>query len=160
MDALSLLDRAREAGLAVAVAGDKLIVRGPKQAEPVVRLLAEHKSELLAELAKATGWPARQREALAHWSALHPADEAARLAWGELEDRWHRLHGARVPEWQCSGCGVPIGRLVALDLPDGNRVHFDDSLDCLFSFGKRWRSEATAGLRALGLELPPGFELP
>ena len=42
MDALSLLDRAREAGLAVVVAGDKLIVRGPKQAEPVVRLLAEH----------------------------------------------------------------------------------------------------------------------
>ena len=51
MDALRLLDRAREAGLAIATAGDKLIVRGPRQAEPVVRLLAANKGQILAALA-------------------------------------------------------------------------------------------------------------
>ncbi len=52
MDALALLRRAQEAGLRVKPAGDKLMVRGPKQAEPVVKLLAEHKVEVLAALAK------------------------------------------------------------------------------------------------------------
>ena len=51
MDALALLRRAQEAGLRVKPAGDKLMVRGPKQAEPVVKLLAEHKAEVLAALA-------------------------------------------------------------------------------------------------------------
>ena len=50
-------------------------------------------------------WRARQREALAYWSVHHPAPEAARLAWGELECRWHWLYGERTPEWQCAGCG-------------------------------------------------------
>jgi hypothetical protein len=51
MDAVTLLLRAQEAGLRVERAGDKLVVRGPRRAEPVVRLLAEHKAELLAALA-------------------------------------------------------------------------------------------------------------
>ncbi len=51
MDVLALLRRAQEAGLRVELAGDKLKVRGPKHAEPVVRLLAEHKVEVLAALA-------------------------------------------------------------------------------------------------------------
>jgi hypothetical protein len=154
MDALTLLDRARDAGLAVASAGDRLIVRGPRQAEPVVRLLAEHKAEILTALADAMSWRAGHREALAHWSALHPFDDASRLAWGELEDRWHRLHGTRTPEWRCAGCGETIGGRTALDLADGNRAHLD-GLDCLLSFGALWRREATAGLRALGLDPPP-----
>jgi len=41
----------------------------------------------------------------------------------------------------------------ALDLSDGNRVHLD-KLDCLLRFGERWRSEAAAGLRELGLDPP------
>ena len=131
----------------------RLETRGPKQAEPVVRLLAEHKSELLAALAETTGWPARHREALAYWGALNPAAEAARLAWGEMQWRWHRLHGERAAEWQCAGCGEPIGGLATLDLADGNRVHLD-GLDCLLSFGQRWRCEATAALHALGLDPP------
>jgi hypothetical protein len=51
MDALALLRRAQDAGLRIEPAGDKLIVRGPKHAEPVVKLLAEHKAEVLAALA-------------------------------------------------------------------------------------------------------------
>jgi hypothetical protein len=51
-----------------------------------------------------------------------------------------------------------IGGLPALDLADGNRVHLD-RLDCAIAFGERWRGEAVVGLRALGLDLPPDFEL-
>ncbi len=54
MDALTLLRRARQAGLCIEPAGDKLLVRGPKHAEPVVKLLAEHKAEVLAALVKTT----------------------------------------------------------------------------------------------------------
>jgi hypothetical protein len=153
MDAVSLLARAHEVGLAVAIDGDKLIVRGPRRAEPTVRLLAEHKPAVMAALA--ADWRARHREA--HWGALHGTEEAARRAWGELEDRWHRLHGHRTLEWQCAGCGQVIGGLTALTLADGSRVHFD-GLDCLLAFGKRWRSEAAAGLQALGIYPPTGSE--
>jgi hypothetical protein len=41
----------------------------------------------------------------------------------------------------------------ALNLPDGNRVHFE-LIDCLIRFGKRWRSDASEALVALGLEPP------
>jgi hypothetical protein len=158
MDALSLLARAHDAGLAVAIVGDKLVVRGPQRAEPLVRLLAVHKPAVMAALA--ADWQARHCEALVYWRALHPADEAERLAWGELEDRWHRLHGHCVPQWQCAGCRKPIGGLPVLDLSDRKRVHFDGAhgLDCLFAFGERWRGEATAGLRALRLDPPPSDE--
>src|SRR6516225_4108477 len=157
MDALTLLARAHGAGLAVAIAGGKLVVRGPRRAEPMVRLLAEHKPVVMAALA--ADWSIRRREALARWGALHGAEEATRLAWGELLSHWHRLHGRRAPEWQCAECGQAIGGLTALTLADGNRVHLD-GLDCLFSFGERWRSEAAAGLQALGLDPPPDAELP
>jgi len=50
MDVLALLRQAQEAGLRVEPAGDKLLVRGPKKAAPVVKLLAEHKAEILAAL--------------------------------------------------------------------------------------------------------------
>ena len=109
--------------------------------------------------ASAADWGARYREALARWSSLHPADEAARLAWSEIENDWHKQYGQRVPHWRCAGCREPIGGLENLMLGDGYRVHLH-KLECLLRFGKRWRNEATAGLRALGLELPPGFEPP
>jgi hypothetical protein len=162
MDGVTLLREARAAGLSVAAEGDKLVIRGPRRAEPVARLLLAHKPDVLAALA--ADWRARHREALAHHAALHPPVEAARLAWGELECRWHRLHGVRVPPEQCAGCGKPIAGsspgtgLAALDLADGNRVHLDEvhGLDCLLAFGTRWRGDATNGLRALGLDPPPG----
>jgi hypothetical protein len=106
-------------------------------------------------------WRARYREGLAYWNALHPA-EAARIAWGEIEHHWHMQHGERLPHWQCAGCREPIGGLSSLELADGNRVHLDGAhgLDCLLAFGERWRAEATAGLRALGLDPPPDLKLP
>ncbi len=51
MDGLTLLQSARDAGLRVEATGDKLLIRGPKHAEPVVRLIAEHKAMVLAALA-------------------------------------------------------------------------------------------------------------
>jgi hypothetical protein len=54
MDVLALLRRAHKAGLRVEPAGDKLTVRGPKHAEPVVKLLAEHKVAVLAALSNTT----------------------------------------------------------------------------------------------------------
>ncbi|MGD0316368.1 MAG: hypothetical protein ABSB37_10535 [Xanthobacteraceae bacterium] len=51
MDGLTLLRRAHDVGLRLEASGDKLVIRGPKRAEPVVRLLAEHKAAVLAALA-------------------------------------------------------------------------------------------------------------
>ena len=51
MDAVALLHRAQEAGLRIEPMGEKLLVRGPKRAEAVVKLLAEYKAEVLAALA-------------------------------------------------------------------------------------------------------------
>ena len=158
MDGVSLLRRAGEAGLRVAAEGSKLVIRGPRRAEPVARLLLAHKPAVIAALA--AQWRARYCEAQAYWSALHPAGEASRLAWGEIENHWHMQYGERVPHWQCAGCRDPIGGVPALHLADDNRVHLDGAhgLDCLLALGKRWRREATASLQALGLDPPPGVE--
>jgi hypothetical protein len=118
---------------------------------------AQHRTAQSSSDRAIPDWRAGHREALAYWSAFHPADEAARLAWGEVENHWHMQHGERVPHWQCAGCNEPIGGRAALTLADGNRAHLD-KFDCLLSFGKRWRCEATAGLRALGLDPPPRNE--
>ena len=50
MEAVALLRRAQEVGLRVESMGETLLVRGPKRAEAVVKLLAEHKAEVLAAL--------------------------------------------------------------------------------------------------------------
>ena len=135
--------------------GDSIELMAPQPLPAdLVACIRVAKPALLAMLAEVTDWRARHREAMAYWRAFHPSEEAASLAWGEIEDRWHRLHGAPAPKWQCAGCDQAIGGLAALDLADGNRVHFGDSLDCVFSFGERWRRQAAAGLRALGLDPP------
>ena len=60
MEAVTLLQRAQEAGLRIELmGGDTLLVRGPKRAEAVVKLLAEHKAEVLAALSPScvdAGW--------------------------------------------------------------------------------------------------------
>jgi hypothetical protein len=50
MDGLTLLRHARDAGLRVEAAGDKLLIRGPKGAEPLVKLLAKYKADVLEAL--------------------------------------------------------------------------------------------------------------
>jgi hypothetical protein len=157
MDGVELLHRARDAGLRITVSGNTLNITGPRQAEPVVRLLAQHKAKVLAAL-RAKNEPSYWQERFTartfewfhgnrNWAA------ARRIAWGDLENDWHNLHGRRWPAWQCAGCEKPIGGLAAIDLPDGNRIHFEP-IDCLVRFGRRWRGKADAALAALGL-LPP-----
>jgi hypothetical protein len=77
--------------------------------------------------------------------------EAKRLAWGELQNRWHMAHGKQVPRHLCAGCGERIAdSSQALDLIDGNRVH---DTDCLIRHGERWRSVASRALIAIGMSL-------
>jgi len=52
MDPLILLQHARDAGLRIGVAGTSLKISGPRKAEPLVRLLAEHKPQVLEALRK------------------------------------------------------------------------------------------------------------
>src|SRR5262245_60959463 len=55
MDVVRLVERALEAGLIVTVDDDRWQVDGPRSAEPIVRQLADYKSEVIAVLtAKAT----------------------------------------------------------------------------------------------------------
>ena len=55
MDGLTLLRRAQDAGLRLGIAGTAIKVTGPKKAEPLVRLLAEHKAQVLEALRLANG---------------------------------------------------------------------------------------------------------
>ena len=172
MDAVALLHRARKVGLRVEPMGERLVVRGTKRAEALVKLLALHKAEVLAALAPgastsergdqeraADGTEARRwRDPLAtrivDWFQEDRGwQEARRLAWGDVENEWHERHGQRWPSWQCAGCNAPLGGSQALNLPDGNRVHFEP-IDCLIRFGKRWRGDASEALVAFGLEAP------
>jgi hypothetical protein len=181
MDGLILLKRAREAGLAVEADGNKLVIRGPRRAESVARLLIEHKPEVLAALApvmpppdlRVDGFDPVDRSDPAWWCrhfkirTIHWAlsggrwtkVKAERLAYGELLNEWRKSRGRRGAAWQCAGCDEPIGGLSALVLPDEYRVHFDEERECLIRFGRRWRSEAVAALQAIGLDPPGGFEL-
>jgi hypothetical protein len=101
----------------------------------------------------------QERAAHREFDGDHPRAEAEELAFNELVVAWHALHGRRWPDWQCAGCDQPIGELPSLGLADRNRVHFAQP-DCLIRFGERWRGEAAAGLRLLGIERPGGFECP
>jgi hypothetical protein len=55
MDPLILLQRARDAGLRLEVANTSLKISGPRKAEPLVKLLAEHKAQVLETLRLANG---------------------------------------------------------------------------------------------------------
>lgn len=158
MDGLILLQCARDAGLRIEAAGDKLLIRGPKNAEAVVKLLAQHKANVLAALAPGAMASRRWRErftarTLEWFSGDRDWNTATRLAWGDLENELHQLYGPRWPASQCAGCHAQFGSVQALNLPDGNRVHLDP-ISCLVNFGRRWRLAATTALVALGLDPP------
>jgi hypothetical protein len=177
-----LLGRLTEIGAAIEPKGDHLILRaGPKPIPgELVRQFRRAKGEVLATLASiecaphdvggqgddpdvrnAEWWRRQLTIRSIHWglTGKRTKAEVEGPAYGELLDEWRRSHGRRWPVWQCAGCDEPIGGMSALLLADENRVHFDKERECLVRFGERWRSEATAGLQALGIEPPEGFEL-
>src|SRR6516164_7709782 len=138
MDGLILLEQAQEAGLSVRADGDKLLIRGPKRAEPLALLLIQRKPEVMAALVapEPASEASEHRPDPAWWrrhylvrtinwelSGARKEGRARGIAWGELQDHWHRLHGAQAPKWECAGCREPIGGLPAIELADGNRVH-------------------------------------
>jgi hypothetical protein len=85
--------------------------------------------------------------------------EAELLAWSELQWRWHKQHGERVPPGICGGCRKPIRLAENIPLIDGTHVHGGDRHDCLIAYGRRWRWAAANALTAMGL-MPPQEEPP
>jgi hypothetical protein len=75
-----------------------------------------------------------ERAALRQYDGLYTREMAERLAWGELQIRWHMAFGERVPHDLCAGCGMPIGTEDVLDQIDGARVHIADDYDCLIRY--------------------------
>jgi hypothetical protein len=90
---------------------------------------------------------------------LYERDAAERLAWGELQNRWHMTHGARVRRALCAGCGKRIEVANALDLIDGTLVHLTDDYECLRRYGEHWRGAATRALVAMGVRPPAGEDV-
>jgi hypothetical protein len=155
--AVELIASVRAAGGTIHRDGDTIELAAPAPlATDLVARVRAAKPLLLAALDDLPEWEARHREALAHWRALGFPERAVQLAWGALQNRWHRQHGKRFPVWQCAGCGEPIGGVPALTMIDGNRAHLDE-LDCLIRYGQNWRREATQALAAIGLQ-PPASE--
>lgn len=158
-----LLYRLVEVGARVETdANRRLIVCAGRQPVPgeLVRQLREAKDDVIATLEPV--WWRRQfavRTIDRELGGVRSRGDAAWLSWGELECRWHRLYGERIPEWQCAGCREPIGGQEAWVFGDGNRVHLGGSrgLNCVIAHGKHWRGAAGAALMAMGLR-PPGEE--
>jgi hypothetical protein len=168
MNAAEVLDAALAAGVRLAAAGSTLVLASSDPPPPaVLDLLRAHKSEIMAAIAAANvvshetddavvdwrGWY-EERAAIRQFDGGYTREEAARFAWGEAEDRWHRAHGEQISRDLCAGCRRRIGEDEALDLADGSRVHFDGGNGCLIKHGERWRTAATRALSALGLRPP------
>ena len=127
----------------------------------MARLVIEHKPAVMAALTPPfpKEWVALFAQRAAKWElGGRPRAEAERVAWAEVQNRWHLQHAERVTRDSCAGCRRPIGAAPALDLIDGGRVHLDNGNACLIRHGERWRAAATRALMALGLRPPVGLE--
>jgi hypothetical protein len=163
MDGLSLLRKAHDAGLKVRADGEKLVINGPRRAEPVALLLLKNKPIVMAALAATdrphnADWRRLYHQLVTMRRGVHYSEaEAQQLAWGEVTSRWHLQHGQRVPASHCAGCDGLIAGTSVLDLPDGCRVHFD-GFDCITAYGEKWRGAAERALADIGLVRPPEIE--
>jgi hypothetical protein len=180
VDAVMLLRRAHDAGLRIKPVGDQLLVEGPRRAEPLLRLLAAHKTEVMAALTEGDdragaasrechraveagilARPGDERAAHREFDSGRSRADAERLAFGEMILEWHRRYGACPDPHRCAGCGDGMPSKGGLALSDGARVHFDAvrRVDCIIACGQKWRGAAAAALRELGFDPPQGFEL-
>lgn len=128
--------------------------------EAIGTRVAKEKPEAAAPKLQVEDWRDlyEERASIREFDGHYIRAEAERLAWAELQNRWHMERGERVPPDLCAGCRRPIGDAAALDLIDRCRVHFKNS-DCLIRHGERWRVAATRALLALGLRPPSPNEL-
>jgi hypothetical protein len=158
--------------------GDTLVIRGPKRAEPVARLLLDHKLNVLAALAprrheatncdasaaERASWRDKYSARIVHWfrHGQRPWEEADFLAFGEMVLEWHRRYGTRRDPRRCAACGddLPDDSGLTVDR-EGVRVHLDAvrGIACIIAYGTRWRGASVAGLHAVGIEPPAWFEL-
>ena len=172
MSAIAIITDLRGRGVKLTVRGDTLFVDAPKGAVGPgdKAALLDHKAEIICLLAgrdedRQSGprddtpgaWRGWCQERIGyHLNLGRDGALAGGLAWGEAENVWHQRHSAKHDPSNCAGCGELLSGRERLTLGDGAAVHWDQGagFDCLGSYGRRWRSEATAGLVALGLAPP------
>ena len=116
MDGLILLRRAQAAGLTVQAVGTRLKISGPRQAEPIVKLLAEHKSKVLAAIASAADrrWHERYTALTFVWS------NGGRRKWAEarhLRGPTCRTNGMRCTEPARQHGSVPGVKIPSVAMP-------------------------------------------
>ncbi len=80
MGAVSLLQEAEAAGLAVRVDGDRLVVRGPKSAGAIAERLLDHKAEVIEALS--AEWDAEMLTLIRWFLRTHPPVEPFELCRG------------------------------------------------------------------------------
>ena len=172
MRAIALITDLRGRGVKLGVRGDTLIIDAPKGvvAPCDMAALRDQKAEIIYLLSQRRD--SRQSGPKADtpvaWRAWFQAcvqqhlrlgrgrPLAQQMTWSESENLWHGRHGRKFDPATCAGCGGLLSGRERLPLSDGAFVHFDAdaALDCLGTYGRRWRVEATAGLTALGLTPP------
>jgi hypothetical protein len=118
-----LLDRLARIGATIRPAGDRLILRAGSAAVPaeLVRRIRQAKVELLAAVSAHDNerryWHERFTALTFAWGAgKRDWESARRLAWGDLQNEWHKKHGRRWPTWLCAGCEKPVGGLESIYL--------------------------------------------
>ena len=102
MAALKLIEEARSAGLRLRFEGDRLVIRGPKSAEPIAKALLDRKAEILPFL----------RERPTAWLCPHCGHPAT------IEDVFPSADGERtLTMWRCEPCQVVAVTPDAIRLP-------------------------------------------
>ena len=99
MDGMTLIKEARSVGLTVTAEGDRLVIRGPKSAEPVARRLIENKPVVMQALASSSPeLPPQPESRINHVCELSRRDDA--WVW-----RLRRLDGADAAYWAWKRAG-------------------------------------------------------
>jgi hypothetical protein len=112
---LTILQRARLAGLSVRAQGDRLLVRGPRRLEALARELIDRKGEVMAALAeeKQTAWEDAVPLELGDFKIRtlddllsSETDQPRRRCYACRNARWWRLK--RGGPWTCGRCHPPM----------------------------------------------------
>ena len=105
MDGLTLLAEARDSGLEVRADGDRLVVRGPKEAEAIALRLIDHKAEVLPLVANPpsmVGWDPEMTRLIGWFLATEPPARPFKLAPGVTV-----IHPGRC--WECLRGDISTG---------------------------------------------------
>lgn len=102
MDSLTLLTEAQAAGLTVLADGERLVVRGPRSAEAVARMLLAHKHAVLTALAaEREEFPRNRVSAFPRSEHDPPATDERAASWPpvclEAEQRFGQRHARLFP---------------------------------------------------------------